>query len=74
MSYVCGLDYNLVRNGSQISKKNPVSRIFVGRKNFTTEKKSYMQDFWDRCPGVGEFNTFFGGGPNFLILAQKNVC
>ena len=47
MLYVYGLDCNLVRNDSQIKKKNPVSHIFVGRKKLTTEKKSYMRDLLD---------------------------
>ena len=72
MPYVCDLDCFLVRNGSQISKKNPVSHISVGRNNFTTEKKSYMQDFWDRCSGVRESNTFFYFfGLIFLFLHKK---
>ena len=52
MSYVCGVDCNLVRNDSQISEKNLVSCIFVGRKKLTIEKKSYMQDLLDRCGGA----------------------
>ena len=46
MPYVCGPDCNLIRNGSQISKKNPVSRIFVGRKKLTSEKYYICRTFW----------------------------
>ena len=35
---MCRLDCNLVRNDSHITEKNPVSRIFMGRKKLVIEK------------------------------------
>ena len=45
MLYVCGLECNVVRNDSQISEKNPVSRIFMGSKKKHTEKIIYGGPF-----------------------------
>ena len=75
MPYVCGLDCNLVRNDSQTSEKNPVSRIFVGwKKTYHWKKIIYAGPtgqmrqclrisilFWG---GVG------GGGLIFLELRK----
>ena len=58
MAYVCGVDCNLVRNDSQIRKKNPVSCIFMSRKKITTEKNHICGTFWtDEV--VPEKNLFF---------------
>ena len=46
MPYICGLDCNLVRNDSQISKKNPLSHIFVDWKKLTPEKYHICETFW----------------------------
>ena len=65
MLYVCGLDCNLVRNDSQISKKNPVSHIFVGWKKLTTEKIHICGTFWTDV-GVPENLILF-----FLALVNS---
>ena len=46
MPYVCGLDCILVRNDSQISEKNPVSRIFAGWKKLTTANNHICGTLW----------------------------
>ena len=49
-----------------------MSRIFMGRKKLTTEKKSYMRDLLNWCSDVWESNTFFL--PKLLDCGRIGAC
>ena len=70
MPHVCGLDCNLGRNDSQISQKNPVSRIYVGWKKLTTEINHICGTFWTDA-AVPENLILFAGalGSSFFSVA-----
>ena len=68
MPYDCGLDCNLVTNDSQISEKNPVSRIFMGWKKLTTEKHICVTFWTDAVVPENLIHFFFFFWPNIPYL------